>query len=211
MKRLLLVLLLIGCLVLTACYPVSHHTEESAVPGTGVLHIDYEIAEGPEKEVFKKAASYKLSPNDAKLYIYRAGTYNANEALGPGSVAELEANDALFFQRTGNSSYRLSIRYSGLEDGVYEIHWDDLPFPSPFYFEALDEEGNVLEWEEYFWLNQPMLWSEFCSYDSYVDENGEPRQAIVFVVENGIDVLPAVGGRCGYDDCRSAESAWIKC
>ncbi|MBR3872629.1 MAG: hypothetical protein IKJ26_00505 [Clostridia bacterium] len=163
---------------MTACnYPVSHQTEVSSTAGEGIIHIDYEVGE-EEQAAFSNAVSYQLHDNGAKLYIYKEGTYDANATLGTGSVATLEAKNALSFQATGKSAYRLSIRYTGLENGNYEIHWDcDFSGRGTFFFKALDANGNALTYSIY-----DRTESEFYSYDHYQTTPDAATKNIVFSV-----------------------------
>lgn len=143
MKRFLFVLLLLALLILSSCNFINFtrysHTQTGV--GCGTISVDYYYKYFPEN--VKNADSYQVEVNGAKFYITEAGTYTNDDVLDSKHVQAFDAASSAKVAALGEDYYRMTVSYSGLADGEYELHWkrsgDDL-----LTVTAIDKNGQIL-------------------------------------------------------------------
>lgn len=142
MKRFLFVLLLLALLILSSCtfiiFARYSHTQTGV--GCGTISVDY-YKDFPDN--VKNADSYQVEDNGAKFYITEAGTYTNDDVLDSKHVQAFDAASSAKVAALGNDYYRMTVSYSGLADGEYELHWkhsgDNL-----LTVKARDKNGQIL-------------------------------------------------------------------
>lgn len=143
MKRFLFVLLLLALLVLSACRPLNYvdSSHKQMGVGCGTISVDYN-QNFPEN--VENAARFQVEDNGAKFYIIKAGTYTNADALDSNYVKAFDAASSAKVAALGNDRYRMTVSYSGLADGEYELHWKYTGDGNKLTVTARDKNGAKL-------------------------------------------------------------------
>lgn len=141
MKRFLFVLLLLALLILSSCtYNFARYSHTQTGVGCGTISVDY-YKDFPDN--VKNADSYQVEVNGAKFYITEAGTYTNADVLDSKHVQAFDAASSAKVAALGNDYYRMTVSYSGLADGEYELHWKHSG-DNPLTVKARDKNGQIL-------------------------------------------------------------------
>lgn len=140
MKRFLFVLLLLLALLILSSCTFTRYSHTQTGVGCGTISVDY-YKDFPDN--VKNADSYQVEVNGAKFYITEAGTYTNADVLDSKHVQAFDAASSAKVAALGNDYYRMTVSYSGLADGEYELHWKHSG-DNPLTVKARDKNGQIL-------------------------------------------------------------------
>lgn len=131
MKRFIFVMLLVAILLISGCtgYLDSYEVKQST-PGSGTIYFDYyfklDDSISDIDDIDLNSATFKVTDNGAKIYFIKPGDYSSETNLDSKHVKAFDATKSVNVIPLGNDMYRMSIDYSGLANGNYEVHWKAL-------------------------------------------------------------------------------------
>lgn len=178
MKRLSFIALLVLCLVLTGCmpHPLTYKATETGI-GSGTIEIDFSIND--TNNLLDDAVSFKFTDNGAKLVILNSGEFSGYNELTDKSVKTMDPKSAASVSFVSGNTYRLTVHYSGLTNGEYELHWK----PSSSYQDGL----KITAWNaDGVQITDNIFIYSADPYDSIIEDNGDTSYITFSVTNNAV-------------------------